>query len=214
MTPRRTVVKVCGLTRREDAAWALACGADWLGFIVHGTSPRRIEPELAAGIVDAVGGGVPVAVMVDVTPEQALDLARRSHAHRVQVHGASSRAWPHDFPLPCAFVVGVTPEGELRGEEPAAPHLLLLDTSISGTTGGTGRVWPWAIARQIAARRDVMLAGGLSGDNVAEAIRELRPFGVDAASSLETSPGIKDPDRVRRFVDAARLAHPARREVR
>ncbi len=211
MTARRTVVKVCGLTRPEDAAWALECGADWLGFIVHGESPRRIEPEQAARIVDAVGGGVPVAVMVDVTPEQALDLARRSHAQRVQVHGASSQDWPHDFPLPCAFVVGVTPAGELEGDEPAACHLLLLDTSISGRTGGTGQIWPWAIARPIAARRDVMLAGGLSGDNVADAIRELQPFGVDAASSLEASPGIKDRERVRRFVAAARLADPAAR---
>jgi phosphoribosylanthranilate isomerase len=211
---RRTVVKVCGLTRREDASWALACGADWLGFIVHGESPRRIEPEQAAGIVDSVGGGVPVAVMVGVTPEQALDLARRAHAHRVQLHGVSPRGWPETFPMPCAFTVGVTPEGELQGEEPGPGHLLLLDTSIAGRSGGTGRVWPWAVAGPIAARRDVMLAGGLSSENVAEAIRVLQPFGVDASSALEAAPGIKDPERVRRFVEAARASHTAVREVR
>ena len=213
MTPPRTVVKVCGLTRREDAAWAVACGADWLGFIVHGESPRRIEPEQAASIVDSVGGGTPVAVMVGVTPEQALDLARRAHAPRVQLHGVPARDWPADFPLPCAFAVGVTPEGELRGEEPGPGHLLLLDTSIAGKSGGTGRTWPWAVARPIAARRQVMLAGGLSGDNVAEAVRVLQPFGVDASSSLESSPGIKEPERVRRFVEAVRQTDPAPREV-
>ena len=211
---RRTVVKVCGLTRREDASWALACGADWLGFIVQGESPRRIEPEQAARIVDAVGGGVAVAVMVGVTPEQALELARRAHAHRVQIHGVRPSTWPADFPLPCAFTVGVTPEGVLVGEEPGPEHLLLLDTSIAGKSGGTGKTWPWAIAQPFAARRDVMLAGGLNGDNVVEAIRVLRPYGVDAASALEASPGIKDPERVRRFVEAARLTDPAAREVR
>jgi phosphoribosylanthranilate isomerase len=214
VTARRTVIKVCGLTSREDASWALACGADWLGFILHGESPRRLEPEHAARIVDAVGGGVPVAVMAGVTPAQALDLASRAHAHRVQLHGVSPRDWPAEFPLPCAFAVGVTPEGELTGDEPEARHLLLLDTSVSGRTGGTGRVWPWAVARPIVARRDVMVAGGLSGDNVAEAIRTLRPFGVDAASSLERSPGIKDPERVRRFIAAARQSEPSPREVR
>lgn len=211
---RRTVVKVCGLTRPEDAAWAMSCGADWLGFIVHGESPRRITPEQAARIVNTVGAGVPVAVMVGVSPKQVLDLARRSHAQRVQLHGVSPSGWPDDFPLPCAFTVGVTLAGELKGEEPGAKHLLLLDTSVAGKAGGTGEVWPWAVARPIAARRDVMLAGGLNGDNVAEAIRVLQPFGVDASSSLEASPGIKDAERVRRYVEAARRSDAASEEVR
>jgi phosphoribosylanthranilate isomerase len=154
-----------------------------------------------------------VAVLAGVTPARALELASRAHAHRVQLHGVSPRNWPADFPLPCAFTVGVTPEGELTGEEPEGRHLLLLDTSVSGRTGGTGRVWPWAVARPLVARRDVMVAGGLNGDNVAEAIRTLRPFGVDAASSLERSPGIKDPERVRRFIAAARQPDPTPGEV-
>lgn len=202
---RRTVVKVCGLTRREDAEWALACGADWLGFIVHGESPRRIEPEVAAELVAAAGGGVAVAVMAGVTPEQALDLARRARAERVQLHRVRPAAWPADFPLPCTFSVGVTPEGRLAAEEPGPRHLLLLDTARADGDGGSGRTWPWAAARSIAARRDVMVAGGLSGLNVAEVIRLLRPFGVDASSALESSPGVKEPERVRRYVEAARL---------
>lgn len=207
--PRRTVVKVCGLTRREDAAFALACGADWLGFIVHGESPRRIEPEQAARIVEAVGGGIPVAVMVGVTPQQALELAQRSRARRIQLHRVSPAGWPADFPLPVAFSMGVTPEGTVVGEEPAPDHLLLLDTSYGGQAGGTGRTWPWHVARGLAERREVMLAGGLHGDNVAEAIRTLQPFGVDASSALESSPGIKDHELVRRFVQAARAAETA-----
>lgn len=201
---RRTIVKVCGLTRREDASWALACGADWLGFIVHGESPRRIEPEEAGRIVAAIGGGLPVAVMVGVTPEQALDLATRAGAARVQLHRVDPATWPADFPLACTFAMGVTPEGRIVGEEPASKHLLLLDTSFGAQAGGTGRTWPWAVARGITGRREVMLAGGLHGDNVGEAIRTLQPFGVDASSSLESSPGLKDPDRVRRYVAAVR----------
>ncbi|HEX5634131.1 MAG TPA: phosphoribosylanthranilate isomerase, partial [Gemmatimonadales bacterium] len=164
---RRTVVKVCGLTHRDDAAWALECGADWLGFIVKGESPRLVEPETAAAITGSVEGGVTVAVMVGVTPEEALHLARRANAARIQLHRVAPASWPGDFPLPCTFAMGVTPAGELRGEEPDARHLLLLDTSLPGRDGGTGQVWPWDAARAIAARRDVMLAGGLSGDNVA-----------------------------------------------
>lgn len=207
------MVKVCGLTRPEDAQWALACGADWLGFIVHGESPRLITPEQAADLVEAAGGGVPVAVMVGVTPRQALDLAGRARAERVQLHRVSPAGWPEDFPLACTFVVGITHEGRLVGEEPPARHLLFLDTAERGRAGGTGHTWPWAAAREIAARRDVMIAGGLSGENVAEAIRALRPFGVDASSQLETKPGEKDPQRVRRFIEAARLCDAALEDV-
>ncbi len=201
---RRTVVKVCGLTRREDASWALACGADWLGFVVHGESPRRIDADDAGRIVASVGGGLAVAVMVGVTPAQALDLAQRTRASRVQLHRVDPTTWPADFPLACTFAMGVTPEGRIVGDEPASNHLLLLDTSSGQQAGGTGRTWPWHIARELCERREVMLAGGLHADNVTEAIQTLRPFGVDASSSLELSPGIKDPERVRRYVAAVR----------
>ena len=206
----RTVVKVCGITRGEDAAWALHCGADWLGFILRGESPRLIDPERAAAIVDQARAAVTgrawsaVAVIAGATPEQALDLARRAHADRVQLHGVSAASWPADFPLPCAFAVGVTTEGALVGEEPPQGHLLMLDTAVAGRTGGSGQAWPWSAARAIVSRRDVLLAGGLSGENVADAVRLLRPFGVDASSRLESRPGTKDPERVRRYVEAVR----------
>jgi len=208
---RRTLVKICGLTRLEDAKWALECGADWLGFIVHADGPRRIEPEHAAEIVVALRDDPgttafqAVAVIRSAGPDEALAVAQRAHAQRVQLHRADAARWPADFPLPCAFAVGVTPEGTLLADEPPARHLLMLDTSVGGHEGGTGRTWPWATARSISARRDVLLAGGLHAENVAEAIHTLRPFGVDAASRLESRPGIKDAEKVRRFVEAVRL---------
>lgn len=210
---RHTIVKVCGLTRADDARHALACGADWLGFIVKGESPRGCDPD-AAGAILAEVGGVGVAVMVSPTPDEALALAQRAGAARVQLHRVDPRAWPTDFPLPCTFALGVTPEGGIVGTEPASNHLLLLDTSSGRQAGGTGRTWPWAVARDLVARRPVLLAGGLSGDNVTEALRTLHPFGVDASSSLEVAPGRKDPDRVRRFVEAVRAFDAAPEESR
>lgn len=209
--PRRTLVKVCGLTRLEDARWALECGADWLGFIVRSDGPRRIEPERAAAIVDELAAREnarrwqAVAVMNGAGPDESLALAQRAHAHRVQLHGADAARWPLEFPYPCAFAVGVTPEGVLLADEPPAQHLLMLDTSLGGHEGGTGRTWPWPVAGSIAARRDLLLAGGLHAENVAEAIQALKPFGVDAASRLEARPGVKDPEKVRRYIEAVRM---------
>lgn len=201
---RRTIVKVCGLTNVEDAALALAAGADWLGFVVRAESPRAIEPERAGDVVAALGRGTAVAVMVGVAPDEALAIARRAGAARVQLHRVDAAAWPADFPLPCAFAVGVDGDGRLREAPPAAPHLVLLDTAHERLAGGTGETFPWDAARDLAARRAVMLAGGLDADNVARAIAAARPFGVDAASRLERAPGFKDHDKVRRFVAAVR----------
>jgi len=201
---RRTLVKVCGLTSARDAAWALACGADWLGFVLHEPSPRALAPERAATILAGLPGAVGVAVIVGAGPDAALALARRAGAARLQLHGCDPAAWPADFPLPCAFAVGVGEDGALAGPPPPVPHLVLLDTAHATLPGGTGRTFPWSAARELASNRPVMLAGGLDGDNVAAALRAARPFGVDASSRLERAPGVKDPERVRRFVAAVR----------
>lgn len=202
----RTVVKVCGLTRLEDARAAVDAGADWLGFILRWESPRRIEPAVAAAIVAALPETVAVAVMVGPTPDEALAMAREIGARRVQLHRVDPARWPADFPLPAAFAVTVDAEGRLLEAPPAARDLLLLDTADPERAGGTGRTFPWQAAAALAASRPVMLAGGLGPDNVAEAIARVRPFGVDASSRLEASPGHKDPVLVRRFVAAAREA--------
>ena len=142
--------------------------------------------------------------MVGVGPEEALALAHRSGAARLQLHRVDAAAWPADFPLPCAFATGVDAGGTRREPLPAEPHLVLLDTAHAMLAGGTGTPFPWHTARELAASRAVMLAGGLDGDNVGAAIAAARPFGVDAASRLERSPGRKDHDKVRRFVAAVR----------
>lgn len=201
-----TVVKVCGLTRLEDARDALAAGADWLGFIVAAGGPREIGPERMAAIVEHLPGAVGVAVMARVDPATALALARRAGARRLQLHQVDPGGWPSDFPLPCAFVASVDGDGRLHGELASPPHLIQLDTADPTRTGGTGRTFPWEHARTLTAGRPFVLAGGLGPDNVATAMRIASPFGVDAASRLETAPGIKDPARVRAFVAAVRAA--------
>jgi phosphoribosylanthranilate isomerase len=202
--PRRTRVKVCGLTRLEDAEVAHRAGADWLGFVVLGESPRRVTPERAAEIVAALPGATAVAVMVAPSPDQALRLATRVGAGRVQLHRVEAAGWPADFPIPASFVVPVAEDGSLTEPLPPERHLAVLDTALVGRAGGTGRTFPWETARVVAATRSVVLAGGLDADNVGRAIEQVLPFAVDACSRLEVAPGIKDPERVRRFVAAVR----------
>lgn len=208
-----TVVKVCGLTRLEDARVACDAGADWIGFIVSGESPRRIVPEQAASIAAACPGATAVAVMVAPTPEEAVALAGRAGASRVQLHRVDPATWPRDFPLDVTFAIAVGPAGVDAARLPDPYHLVLLDTAHPERAGGSGVAFAWALAEPVARRRPVMVAGGLDDGNVAEALDTVRPFGVDASSRLERAPGIKDADKVRRFVAAVRSwdAQPARR---
>lgn len=204
MTARRTLVKVCGLTHRDDAAHAAACGADWLGFVIAAGGPREIEPERMAEILDSIPGAVGVAVVANARPDEALALATRAGAARLQLHRTSARDWPDDFPVPCAFVAGVDHDGQLHGELAPEPHLIQLDTADPMRMGGTGRAFAWDRARALVGSRPFVLAGGLDDTNVAEAIATAAPMGVDASSRLEREPGRKDPDKVRRFVAAVR----------
>ena len=206
----RTVVKVCGITSLADASAALEAGADWLGFVFYRESPRRIDAEPAARILAALPDATGVLVMVAPRPEEALALARRIGARRLQLHRVEPAAWPHDFPLPAAFSIPVGEDGQPESILPPRQDLLMLDTADDVLPGGTGRTFPWRGATALAAQRPVMLAGGLGPDNVAEALARVRPFGVDAATRLESAPGIKDHERVRRFVAAVR-AHDALR---
>ncbi|OGF04009.1 MAG: hypothetical protein A2W00_11525 [Candidatus Eisenbacteria bacterium RBG_16_71_46] len=200
---RRTVVKVCGLSRLEDARAALEAGADWLGFVVAGESPRRIDAARAGEILAALPGAHGVAVMVAPRPDEALDLARRAGAARVQLHRVEAASWPDDFPLPVVFALPVGHEGPAAAL-PHERHLLLLDAAHPTLAGGTGESFDWSLAADLARTRRLLLAGGLDGDNVALALERVRPFGVDASSRLEREPGVKDHDRVRRFVAAVR----------
>jgi phosphoribosylanthranilate isomerase len=201
---RRTIVKVCGITRPEDARAAVAAGADWLGFILWDGSPRNVAPERMRAMSEPLEATVAVAVMVSPGPDQALRAAALAGADRVQLHRVDPATWPADFPLPVTFAIPVSQDGSIGAALPALEHLVLLDTAHPRLAGGTGERFPWETARIVAATRPVLLSGGLDAECVTEAIERVRPFGVDASSRLESAPGIKDAEKVRRFVAAVR----------
>jgi phosphoribosylanthranilate isomerase len=207
-----TAAKICGLTNLADARHAAACGADLLGLIFVPTSPRAVSPEAAAEIVAtlrAEGGAarfVGVFTRDDaegintILEDCALDLAQL-HSPRVAVG---------EIIRPCILARRAT--GDVDGSLAVAPNVwaLLLDTPHATLAGGTGLTWDWRLAAGPRSEEvRLILAGGLTPDNVAEAIRVVRPWGVDVASGVEASPGIKDPARVARFLQAVREAEAA-----
>jgi len=201
-------VKVCGITRVEDAEVALAAGADAIGMVFHPASPRRVEPGEARRIAAAVGPRADcVGVLVDADLPHLEELVERFHLTAVQLH---LRSCPLE--LVAQLGVPVWPfVGLGRGGSPWTaswwPDLpLMLDTLAPDGAGGTGRQLDLEVARALARHRPIWLAGGLDPTTVGAAVRTVRPFGVDASSRLESSPGIKDQQLVTDFVRAAREA--------
>lgn len=195
-----TAVKICGITRREDADAAAALGANALGFVLWPDSPRHANLETVATIV----GGLPpfiTPVGVFVNPA-ADDIAQAAQAglRLAQVHGALP---PGRLALPVLRAVYLAASTD--GLEPAVDdETVLLDAHDPVRHGGTGQTVDWTRARAIAAKRRVVLAGGLTAENVSDAIRMVKPYAVDVASGVETEPGIKDVLKLRAFIDAVR----------
>ena len=203
-------IKVCGITNLEDALAAVEAGADALGFNFYRESPRYIEPESARRIVEQLPSAVmSVGVFVNEgEPEEVARIADSAHLSAVQLHGDES-------PEYCRALKGRFTIKALRMSEEFWPErakdyetdAILLDAYARGARGGTGRVVDWAVARRVRELvPQLFLAGGLSPENVAEAIAAVEPFAVDACSSLESAPGRKDAERVRSFIAAARRA--------
>jgi phosphoribosylanthranilate isomerase len=204
------IVKVCGVSSPEIAECAVEAGADWVGLVFEPRSPRFASHEAAAAVRSAVGGRADlVGVVVEPTPERCGELARRHQLQAVQVHG---RVDPHlvsEVDLPVVRAVNPRDAHAALTVEwwPDCPLLLDGPPGDPGALpGGTGRRLDLELAAEVAAHRPVILAGGLTPDNVAEAIARVRPIGVDASSGLESKLGVKDPARVRAFVEAARAA--------
>jgi phosphoribosylanthranilate isomerase len=183
------MVKVCGITRREDAEVAVAAGASAIGFVFYPKSPRYVTPETAAEL----GRGLDVwkvGVFVDESPASIEAAMRAAHLDVAQIYGGDLPNVPRVWR---AIRVGPT-------SRPANEHVeaVLLDGPANGIT------FDWKQAHGFSDK--LILAGGLNASNVAEAIRVAKPWGVDASSSLESAPGIKDHDKVRQFVKAAQEA--------
>ena len=207
------LLKICGLTTVEDAVHAARAGATLLGVIFAPVSPRCITMERARAIVEAVPGDVPV---VGVFVDAPLDVIRNTVAHSgirmVQLHGDEPEAFAASLPWPVLRATGVDGAGAL--DWPGAT--LLLDAVSGAQRGGSGVRVDWEKAAAVARQRKVVLAGGLTPENVAAAIAAVRPFGVDVSSGVEEAPGRKNAAKVARFLEDAReaFARLDRKEVR
>jgi phosphoribosylanthranilate isomerase len=200
-------IKVCGLTTPGDAVLAARAGADAVGLNFYPGSKRVVTVAAARRIVRALPPFVwVVGVFVDASRAEVLRTAREVGLDAVQLHGDEPPALVASLGLRTvkALQVGHRPVTALARRY-AAADLLLLDTA-QAAHGGGGVAFDWALAKGLARRRPVLLAGGLTPENVAEAVRAVRPFGVDVASGVERRPGVKDPRKLSAFVAAARAA--------
>ena len=198
---QRLWVKICGLKSREAVEAAAEAGADAVGFVFHAESPRNLSLGEARGLQGAVPPGVQrVAVFLRPSQElvdSVLD-AIRPDLVQMDAVGLASLHLPH-----AQRVLAVVRSGE-RLPEPLPARLLL-----EGARSGAGEKTDWAQAALVARRTRLVLAGGLDAGNVAEAVRVVRPFGVDVSSGVESARGVKDLDRIRGFIGAARAAEQA-----
>jgi phosphoribosylanthranilate isomerase len=202
-----TKVKVCGITRLEDAELAISLGAWALGFILWPSSKRNVDPGVAAGIIRQVRRKVEtVGVFVNQPLDEIADRVDILGLTHVQLHG-------DEGPSFCSAVVQRTGAkvikavrighaADLRDLERFHTDYHLLDTSEAGLYGGTGKTWDWKLVANRRNKIPLILSGGLNADNVADGIAAVQPWGVDVASGVEASPGIKDPAKLEAFFAA------------
>lgn len=205
MTCADVKVKICGITSVEDALEAVQAGADALGFVFYPPSPRNITPELAAEIIRHLPPFVTtVGLFVNEDSQRIEEIVARCGLDVVQLHG-------DEMPQQCRFT-GVRVIKALRvrdaeslksaGDFPVSA--LLIDAWCEQAYGGTGQVGRWDLAAPLARQGVVVLAGGLTPDNVAQAITEVSPYAVDVSSGVESAPGVKSPALMRAFVQQAK----------
>jgi phosphoribosylanthranilate isomerase len=201
-----TRVKICGITNPEDAFTAVDAGADALGFVFYKESPRHIFPEEAARIIGLLPPFVqPVGLFVNEEPETVNRISRFCQLGLVQLHGDESP----DYCLQIeARILKAFRVSSLTSLDPVSEYSLtgcLLDAYSPSFYGGTGKSFNWDIAYQAVKRGyRIVLAGGLTPDNVSDAVRQVRPFAVDVSSGVEFAPGKKDPYKVREFIRNAK----------
>lgn len=201
-------IKICGITNWDDAAEAAELGADALGFVMA-PSPRQVEPKQARAIIDRLPPFVAtVGVLVAGPLEDAVARLAASGCRIAQLHGdwppevwAAMRVWP------VIRAVKVRIGEDIEEADLGDAAAVLLDAYREGLEGGTGTTFDWAFADGArAAGKPIILAGGLTPDNVAQAIGTVRPYAVDVSTGVESAPGRKDADKIRRFIAEARAA--------
>jgi phosphoribosylanthranilate isomerase len=199
-------LKICGITRLTDALHAVEQGATAVGFVLWPRSPRAVSIERAAEIIAELPSHVmAVGVFVNEPVDGIRAIAKRTRLTAVQLHGDEPPAYAEALDWPVIRAVSVGDIGE-ASQAWSPETALLLDNIDPVRRGGTGAVIDWSEAADLAQKRRVVLAGGLTPANVASAIRAVRPFGVDVSSGVESAPGVKDFGKVTQFIANAREA--------
>jgi len=197
----RTRVKICGITRRQDAEFAIKMGTDALGLVFYSPSPRAVTIAQAQGIIKGLPPFVSiVALFVDAPVEQVKNCIQALPIDVLQFHGDESPDYCEQFGLPYLKAIRMRDEVDLVAL--AASYIsasaLLLDSYQPGVPGGTGQVFDWSMVGDI--NKPIILAGGLTVENVAMAIKEVQPYAVDVSGGVEQSKGIKDRQKVSAFL--------------
>ena len=204
----RVKVKICGITRTQDALAAVEAGADALGFMFYEASPRYLTPAQATPIIRALPPFIAkVGVFVDPSEEMVRRAIEQCGLDTLQFHGQETPEFCRRFAQKVIKAFRVRDTDSLSATRDYQRETWLLDSYVADQPGGTGRTFNWSLAAAaVQSGGRVLLAGGLTPENVGEAVRQVRPFGVDVSSGVESAPGLKDPGKLRAFVEAARKA--------
>ncbi len=206
-----TRVKICGVTRLEDAELAAGLGAWAVGTVLWPDSPRACDPEAAVQIATALRRRCEVAgVFVNAPLDELVALAEQAPFTIIQLHGDEGPSYCTEVRRRTGAkvmkAVRVRDAADVRRLSVYKTDLYLLDAHVPGTPGGTGERFDWELARVHPGKPPLVLSGGLTGENVAEAISVARPYAVDVASGVEAKPGVKDHTKVRNFFEAVDAA--------
>jgi len=198
-------VKICGNTNLDDTVAAVQAGADAVGFVFYKKSPRAIEPKTAAEIISRLP---PFVVPVGVFVNEELGAVRRiledCNIPLAQLHGDESPQYCAELGRSVIKAIRVRDRGDLERMTSYQVAGFVLDAFVEGMPGGTGVTIDWDLASEAQVVGPIILAGGLTPDNVLEAVRQARPYGVDVTSGVEVSPGKKDHAKVRAFITNAK----------
>ncbi len=200
-----TKIKICGITSIEDATLAAGLGADALGFIFYSGSKRYIDPDTAREIISALPPFLTkVGVFVNQGVEEISDIQEKTGINVVQLHGDETAEFCSSLSSTIIKAIRVKDISDLESLAQYPVQAILLDTYSDTEYGGTGKSFDWGILDNKSISQNIILSGGLNPDNVAEAVRIVKPYAIDVSSGVEAEPGKKDHEKVKKFIEAIR----------